>query len=116
MQLAERSGLLSLGLFLVAVALVTLLGGSFWLSCRMRSRAPRLPLPEEQPHLPPDGPVHEVREMREPAEIPKVPKGGHALTPYELAHSPTRTSPLKKPPRWSEGRSGSFGSGGLGPH
>ncbi|WP_329363850.1 DUF6479 family protein [Streptomyces sp. NBC_01483] len=116
MYLAEPSGLLSLGLFLIAVALITLLAGSFWLSCRMRTRAPRLPRPEEQPHMPQDGPVREAREIREPAEIPKVAKGGHALTPYELTHMSTRTSSSQERQRWHEGGSGSFGSGGLGHH
>lgn len=116
MYLAEPSGLLSLGLFLVAVALMALLAGSFWMGCRIRAREPRTPRPEEQPQLPPGGAVHEIREYREPAEIPKVGKDGHALTPYELGHTPTRPSASQERRRWIEGRSGSFGSGGLGPH
>ncbi|WP_187285561.1 DUF6479 family protein [Streptomyces sp. ME109] len=115
MEMAAPSGLLSLGLFLVAVALVTLLAGSLWLGCRIRS-SQQLPRPEEQPQLPPEGAVHEVREFREPAEIPKVDKKGRALTPYELAHSASRPSASQERRRWAEGGSGSFGSGGLGPH
>lgn len=114
-QLAAPSGLLSLGLFLVAVALVTLLAGSLWLGCRIRAHE-QVPRPEEHPQLPPGGAVHEVREFREPAEIPKVDKTGHALTPYELAHSGTRPSASQERRRWVDGGSGSFGSGGLGPH
>ncbi|MET8408193.1 DUF6479 family protein [Streptomyces sp. NPDC005195] len=113
-QMAAPSGLLSLGLFLVAVALVTLLAGSLWLGCRIRAHE-QLPRPEEQPQLPPGGAVHEIREIRESAEIPKVDKSGHALTPYELAHS-SRPSASQERQRWVEGGSGSFGSGGLGPH
>ncbi|MFD8218410.1 DUF6479 family protein [Streptomyces sp. NPDC059697] len=116
MYLAEPSGLISLALFLIAVALITLLAGSFWLSCRMRTRAPRLPRAEEQPHMPQGGPVREMREVREAAEVPKVAKGQHALTPYELTHMSTRTSPSQKRERWHDGGSGSFGSGGLGHH
>ncbi|MFJ1608410.1 DUF6479 family protein [Streptomyces sp. NPDC088253] len=116
MYLAEPSGLFSVALFVIAVALIALLAGSFWLNCRMRSRAPRLPRAEEQPHMPQGGPVREMREIREPAEVPKVAKGQHALTPYELTHMSTRTSPSQKRGRWHDGGGGSFGSGGLGHH
>jgi hypothetical protein len=115
-QLAAASGLLSLGLFLVGVALVAMLAGSFWLGARIKLREPPRPRPEEQPHLPPEGPVHEIRENREPEEVPQTPEGGRPLTPYELSNSQTRTSTDKTRPRWSKGSSGSFGGGGLGAH
>ena len=115
-QLAAASGLLSLGLFLVGVALVAMLAGSFWLGARIKLREPPRPRPEEQPHLPSDGPVHEIRQNREPEEVPQTPKGGRPLTPYELSNMQTRPSTDKKRPRWSRGSSGSFGGGGLGAH
>ncbi|WP_275902456.1 DUF6479 family protein [Streptomyces sp. S1A1-7] len=43
--------------------------------------APPRPRPEEQPRLPDSGPVHEVREHREPNELPP---SEHRLTPHEL--------------------------------
>ncbi|MFF0200392.1 DUF6479 family protein [Streptomyces sp. NPDC005017] len=116
MQLADASGLLSLGMFGVGVVLLAVLAGSFWLGNRIRSEEPPRPKPEEQPHLPMGGPVHEIRENREPEEIPKTPKGERPLTPYELSNSQTRASADKKRPRWSKGSSGSFGGGGLGAH
>ncbi|MFD5268003.1 DUF6479 family protein [Streptomyces sp. NPDC058335] len=116
MQLAASSGLLSVGMFVVGAALVSLLAGSFWLGSRIKQRELPRPRPDEQPHLPPDGPVHEVREYREPDEVPRTPKGGRALTPYELTNMQTRPSTSKEPRRWSPGSSGSFGGGGLGGH
>lgn len=116
MQLAEPSGLLSIGMFVVAMAVVTLLAGSLWLGSRIKFRELPRPRPEEQPHLPPDGPVREAHENREPDEVPRMPKGGRALTPYELSNMQTRPSKDKTRSRWSKGSSGSFGGGGLGAH
>ncbi|MFS4095484.1 DUF6479 family protein [Streptomyces sp. AF1A] len=116
MQLAAASGLMSLVLFIIAVGLLAMLAGGFWLTSRVKYRESPRPRPEEQPKLPPEGPVHELRENRESAEVPKVTKGGRPLTPYELTNMDSRTSPSKDRPRWSKGSSGSFGGGGLGAH
>ncbi|MFJ5774057.1 DUF6479 family protein [Streptomyces sp. NPDC093094] len=116
MQLAEPSGLLSLGMFAVGIVVVAVLAGSFWLGVRIRSRELPRPRPDEQPHLPPDGPVREIRENREPDEVPQIDKDGRPLTPYELSNLQTRASDKKERPRWSKGSSGSFGGGGLGAH
>lgn len=115
-QLAAASGLISLGMFIVGMILLAVLGGSFWLGNRVKSQEPARPRPEEQPHLPPGGPVHEIRENREPDEVPRTPEGGRPLTPYELTNMQTRSSADRKRPRWSRGSSGSFGGGGLGAH
>ncbi|MDQ0579152.1 DUF6479 family protein [Streptomyces rishiriensis] len=116
LQLAATSGLLTLGMFGVGLALLAVLGGSFWLGTRVKSREPARPRPEEQPHLPPGGAVHEIRENREPDEVPRTAEGGRPLTPYELTNMQTRSSTDQKRPRWSRGSSGSFGGGGLGSH
>ncbi|MEU6065548.1 MULTISPECIES: DUF6479 family protein [unclassified Streptomyces] len=116
MQLAAASGLMSLVLFLVALAVLALLAGGFWLNSRVKYQESPRPRPEEQPHLPPEGAVHEIRENRESQEVPKMPEGGRPLTPYELSNMDTRPSASKDRPRWSKGSSGSFGGGGLGAH
>ncbi|MEU3145360.1 MULTISPECIES: DUF6479 family protein [unclassified Streptomyces] len=74
----------------------------------------RRPRPEEQPCLPETGAVHEMREMREPDEMPMVPRDGERLMPYQLHHSSTRTGKDQRRKRWLPGSSGAFGSGGPG--
>ncbi|MEV7127445.1 DUF6479 family protein [Streptomyces sp. NPDC093260] len=100
----------------IGLVVVALLIGAFFLGARIRRREPRPPRPEEQPRLPESGPVGEVLENREPDE---VPTGGDRLTPHRLnAHGNlgSRTSAEQARPRWNEGGSGSFGSGGPGGH
>ncbi|CAK7283130.1 DUF6479 family protein [Streptomyces misionensis] len=116
MQLAAPSGLIGLVFFVVAVGLLALLAGGFWMTSRVKYRESARPRPEEQPKLPPEGAVHEVRENRDYREVPKTPKGGRPLTPYELGNMDSKTSEEQKRPRWSSGSSGSFGGGGLGAH
>ncbi|MGC3002865.1 DUF6479 family protein [Streptomyces sp. G35A] len=72
------------------------------------------PTPEEQTKLPDGGAVREMREMREPDEVPLVSKDGHRLMPYELHHAGTRTGADQNRKRWLPGSSGGFGSGGPG--
>ncbi|WP_190057812.1 DUF6479 family protein, partial [Streptomyces echinoruber] len=67
-------------------------------------REPGPPDPEDQPHLPDGGPVHEVREVREADEVPR--SDGKRLMPYELHPCPTRTSEHQDRPRWTPGSSG----------
>jgi hypothetical protein len=104
----------AMGLIAAGVVIVVLLIGAFWMGARIRRREPAPPRPEEQPQMPEGGPVREVLENREPDEIPR---SDHRLTPHELpnhGNSPTRTGSAKERRRWSEGSSGSFGSGGPG--
>ncbi|MFF4833868.1 DUF6479 family protein [Streptomyces sp. NPDC001315] len=116
MQIAAQSGWLSLGPLLAGVAVVAILLGGFWWGAIVRRRESPPPRPEEQPHLPPGGAVREVRENREPDEMPQSPT---RVLPHELhafGNLGTRPSPTKPRPRWSKGTSGSFGGGGLGGH
>ncbi|GGZ96207.1 DUF6479 family protein [Streptomyces echinoruber] len=113
---ASRDLQVGIGPFVAGLAVVALLIGAFVIGARIRRREPAPPRPEEQPRLPEGGPVHEVREYREPDE---VPQGRHRLTPHRLkghGNSGTRTSPTQTRPRWDEGSSGAFGSGSPGRH
>ncbi|MEU6352812.1 DUF6479 family protein [Streptomyces sp. NPDC047072] len=97
------------GLF-IAGALV----GAVVFGMRVRDRELPRPLPEEQPHLPVTGAIHEIREMREPDEMPVAAEERERLMPYQLHHSGSRTGKDQHRRRWLPGSSGSFGSGGLG--
>lgn len=107
-------GALGIGLIVAGLVVVALLIGAFALGARIRRREPPPPRPEEQPQVPEGGPVREVRENREPAEVPRSER---RLTPHEMpAHGnvPSRSGEPKRRRRWTEGGSGSFGSGGPG--
>lgn len=100
--------------FIVGLCVLALLIGAFWLGIRIRRREPAPPRPEEQPRLPEGGPVGAVLENREPDEMPR---SRDRLTPHQLkehGNLGSRTSPTRTRPRWDEGSSGSFGSGGPG--
>jgi hypothetical protein len=72
------------------------------------------PRPDEQPVPPLTGPVREIREMREPDEVPVAANESERLMPYELHRAATRRGKDQHRKRWLPGSSGSFGSGGIG--
>ncbi|MFE2927854.1 DUF6479 family protein [Streptomyces goshikiensis] len=65
--------------FFAGLVIVGFLLGAFKLGQRVRAKEPPPPTPESQPHLPDGGAVYEVREERDPVEIPE---GG--LRPHEM--------------------------------
>ncbi|MBE8471320.1 DUF6479 family protein [Streptomyces justiciae] len=79
---------------------------------RVRDRELPRPRPEEQPSLPLTGAIHEIREMREPDELPLAEQ--ERLMPYQLHHSGSKRGKDQHRRRWLPGSSGGFGSGGLG--
>ncbi|MFF7853357.1 DUF6479 family protein [Streptomyces sp. NPDC007904] len=114
-DLAAGRGALGIGLAVAGAVVVALLISAFVFGSRRVARSQvRRPSPEEQPRMPEGGPVREVREHREPDE---VPRSDERLTPHELnnlGNSGTRTGAPQERPRWDEGSSGGFGSGGPG--
>lgn len=84
------------------------------LGIRVRGRESPTPRREEQPTLPPTGPVREEQSLREPNEVPRASGDGDRLTPHQLGNVSTRPSSDQTRPRWNPGSSGSFGSGGGG--
>ncbi|WP_411090836.1 DUF6479 family protein [Streptomyces sp. 049-1] len=111
MDLAAGAGGLGIGLIVAAFVVVALLIGAFAFGSRLKRRESPPPLPEEQPRLPDDGPVREVRERREPDEMPQ---SDERTLPHDLGHQGSRTAAGQARPRWDEGGSGAFGSGGPG--
>ncbi|MBD0422760.1 hypothetical protein H0H10_27015 [Streptomyces sp. TRM S81-3] len=111
MEMAASPGAAGVGLIVAGVVVVALLIGAFAYGVRVKKREPAPPLPDEQPRLPDEGPVREVRESREPEE---VPRSDERALPHELRHQGSRSAPGRERPRWDEGSSGSFGSGGPG--
>jgi hypothetical protein len=114
MHIAAGRGVLATGLIVVGVVVVAVLIGAFVLGVRVKRRESPPPSPAEQPRPPEGGPVREVMESRESDE---VPESDHRLTPHELpghGNAGTRTGSSGERPRWDEGSSGSFGSGGPG--
>lgn len=90
-------------------------GALMWavrLGIRVMEREPHRPTAEEQPRLPDTGAVHEIREVREPDDVPAA-VDGRRLMPYELHQAGTRTGDDQHRRRWRPGSSGSFGSGGF---
>ncbi|MEU5364165.1 DUF6479 family protein [Streptomyces sp. NPDC005925] len=114
-DIAAGRGALGGGLLVAALIVVAVLIGAFVLGVRVMRRESRRPRREEQPRMPADGPVREVRDNREPEEMPR---GDERLLPHDMpAHgnSAHRTGPQQDRPRWNDG-GGSFGSGGPGAH
>ncbi|MGP2439780.1 DUF6479 family protein [Streptomyces sp. JW3] len=80
---------------------------------RVLDRDTSHPRPDEQPKLPPTGPVREEREMREPDDVPVAGAGGARLLPHQLHPASTRRGKDQTRRRWLPGSTGSFGGGGL---
>lgn len=110
-DLAARGHLIGIAPFIVGIIVAGGLIAAVVLGRRIRRREPPTPRPEEQPKLPEGGPVFEVRENREPDEMPR---SDHRLTPHELHDSGTQQAESDERRIWDEGSGGSFGSGGSG--
>ncbi|MFI1358805.1 DUF6479 family protein [Streptomyces sp. NPDC020898] len=113
--LAASSDLLNVTAAFVAGLFIS--GALIWavrFGMQVRDRESARPRPDEQPTLPLSGPVHEIREMREPDEMPHAAEERERLMPYELHHSASKRRQDQHRGRWDPGSSGSFGSGGLG--
>lgn len=94
MILSVDSTLTDIAWFLVVGIVVAgfLLGG-FKLGQRVRAKEPPPPTAESQPHLPNGGAVYEVREERDPVEIPEGGLRPHEMQGYGNFGSTTSTHP-----------------------
>lgn len=110
---ASGAELGAIGAFIGGLILVGALLWAFWLGKRVRQRESAPPRADEQPKMPESGPVHEIREMREPDEVPHAHDESERLRPENM-HPGDKRSDDQDPRRWKPGSSGSFGSGGPG--
>ncbi|MFD4555625.1 DUF6479 family protein [Streptomyces sp. NPDC058469] len=92
--------------FAGGLVVVALLVWAVRLGINVRQRELAPPRPDEQPRLPESGAVREIREQREPDEVPRTPDG-ERLLPHNLRHSGSRRSESQERPRWDEGPGGS---------
>ncbi|WP_030708067.1 DUF6479 family protein [Streptomyces sp. NRRL F-2580] len=75
------------------LAVVGMLLGGFKLGQRVRAKEPPPPHAEDQPHLPKGGAVYEVREERDPVEMPNGGLRPHEMQGYGNFGSTTSTHP-----------------------
>ncbi|MDN0200477.1 DUF6479 family protein [Streptomyces sp. S.PNR 29] len=116
-ELLAASGQHALNMTAAFIGGLVVAGALIWavrVGMRVMEQDTGHPGPEEQPKLPDTGPVHEIREMREPDEVPVSADGRERLMPYQLHNTNTRTGKDQHRRRWLPGSSGGFGSGGLG--
>ncbi|MFD9302448.1 DUF6479 family protein [Streptomyces sp. NPDC060048] len=98
---------------IVGLAVVGVLLGGFKLGQRVRADEPPPPTTESQPHLPEGGAVLEVREERDPVEIPEGGLRPHEMQGYGNFGSTTSSHPEEVR---AERESGYEGPGEPGPH
>lgn len=105
------------GIFPVVAGIIVvgMLIGAVVLGIRVRGREPSAPSPQSQPRMPEEGPTDEIMENREPDEMPH---DGVRRLPHEGVHdnADRDSHPGEEAThgKWTPGKSGSFGSGGLG--
>ncbi|MFJ6087813.1 DUF6479 family protein [Streptomyces sp. NPDC092369] len=111
---ASDAAIGTLGAFLGGLVVVGLLIWAVRLGVKVRRQQPRPPQADEHPTLPESGPVREVREVREPDEVPHAADESERLRPSNVHPSGSKRSDDQDVPKWEPGSSGSFGSGGSG--
>jgi len=110
---AVRDLLVGIAPFVVGLLIVLALIGAVWYGIRLRARGDQRPSGPEAPH--PKEPQEYERSHRVPDE---VPHNGVRRMPYDFKDYDSDTHPEEhadeEPPKWDEGSSGAFGSGGPG--
>ncbi|MFJ2828433.1 DUF6479 family protein [Streptomyces sp. NPDC087263] len=111
---ASQAAMGAIGAFVGGLIVVGLLMWTVRLGVRVRRQQPHPPRPDEHPTLPESGPVREMREVREPDEVPHAADESERLRPSNLHASGSKRAGDQDAPKWEPGSSGSFGSGGSG--
>lgn len=113
LPLAARDLLVGIAPLVAGLLIVLALIGAVWYGIRLRSRGDQRPSGPDAPR--PKEPTVYERSHRVPDE---VPRNGERRRPYDLKDYDSDTHPDEhadeQPPKWDEGSSGGFGSGGPG--
>lgn len=105
---ALKAGAAFIGGFIIVAALIW----AVRMGIRVRSQEPPRPTPEEQPRLPASGPTHEIRERREPDEVPLAADESERLKPTQLHASGSKHADDQSRRRWGSGSGRDSGGGG----
>ncbi|MFD4528297.1 DUF6479 family protein [Streptomyces sp. NPDC058470] len=111
---ASDAAIGTIGAFVGGLVVVGLLIWAVRLGVKVRRQQPQPPRSDEHPTLPESGPVREVREVREPDEVPVASDESERLRPSNMHPSGSKRGRDQEVPKWEPGSSGSFGSGGSG--
>ncbi|MFJ4835268.1 DUF6479 family protein [Streptomyces sp. NPDC088747] len=113
-ELIAASGTMKAGAAFIGGLIIV--AGLIWavrLGIKVRGQEPPRPTPEEQPTLPPSGPTHEMRERREPDEVPHAANESERLKPTQMHASGSKHADDQNRRRWGAGSGRD--SGGTGP-
>ena len=89
-------------------------GALIWavrMGIKVRQQESRPPNADEHPRLPAHGAVHEVREMREPDEVPHAADESERLMPYQMHASGSKHAEDQHRRRWVRGAGDGTDSG-----
>ncbi|MEU9286195.1 DUF6479 family protein [Streptomyces sp. NPDC048275] len=92
----------AIGTIVAFVGGLVIVGVLIWavrLGVKVQRREPRRPRPDEQPKVPDSGPVREVREVREPDDVPQAADESERLRPHNLHASGSKRSENQDVPR-----------------
>ena len=113
-EVIAASGALKAGAAFIGGLIIV--AGLIWavrMGIRVRSEESRPPTAEEQPTLPASGAIHEVRERREPDEVPRAANESERLKPTQMHASGSKHADDQSRRRWGSGSGRD--SGGSGP-
>ncbi|MEU9211824.1 DUF6479 family protein [Streptomyces sp. NPDC048415] len=113
-MIAASSTLNAVAAFVGGIFIAGALVWAVRLGIKVRDQESGPPAPEDHPKLPDTGAVHEIREMREPDEVPHAVDESERLMPYNIHSAGSKHADDQHRKRWVPGSSGSFGSGGPG--
>ncbi|MFD4527531.1 DUF6479 family protein [Streptomyces sp. NPDC058470] len=114
-EVIAASGALKAGAAFIGGLIIV--AGLIWavrMGIRVRGQESRPPTAEEQPTLPASGAIHELRERREPDEVPRAADESERLKPTQMHASGSRHADDQSRRRWGSGSGSDSGGSGSG--